>query len=181
VRPYRPRDPVRHLHARTWARTGQPHVREFQEELFSRVAVVIDDDAGDDDRFEAVVSLAAGLLAQLARGEVIVDLLAVGDALHTLSVGRGPGVLPRALDALAVAEPGPPLDPAARLARVGPYLEPLSVLFLVCGRWDPRRAALAAGLAAGGLPVKSYVVDGGEGPFRAVTTAAIESGEPLAL
>jgi uncharacterized protein (DUF58 family) len=47
VRPYRPGDPIRHLHARTWARTGQPVVREYQEELFRRVAVVVDIDATD--------------------------------------------------------------------------------------------------------------------------------------
>src|SRR5262249_53572911 len=44
VRPYRPGDPVRDLHARSWARVGAPVVREYQQEYFSRVGVVLDTD-----------------------------------------------------------------------------------------------------------------------------------------
>jgi len=37
VRPYRPGDPVRDLHARSWARHGSPMVREYQESYFTRI------------------------------------------------------------------------------------------------------------------------------------------------
>ena len=95
VRPYRPGDPARDLHARSWARTGQPVVREFQEEYFSRVGVVVDIDGSLEDppRFEASLSLAAGVIARLSRGEALIDLLVVGEEVHSLTIGRSLGFL----------------------------------------------------------------------------------------
>jgi uncharacterized protein (DUF58 family) len=104
VRPYRPGDPIRHLHARSWARTGQPVVREYHEELFRRVAVVVDIDALDEKRCEAAISLAAGVLSHLAKGEAIIDLLVAGDRVHDLTLGRNLGFLEQALELLACME-----------------------------------------------------------------------------
>jgi uncharacterized protein (DUF58 family) len=66
VRPYRPGDPVRDLHARLWARHGLPMVREYQEEYFARIGVVVDSDAraATPAHLEAALSLAAGVIAR---------------------------------------------------------------------------------------------------------------------
>ncbi len=73
VRPYRAGDRVRDLHVRGWARTGKPVVREYQQEYFSRIGVVVDTDgaAGTPAQLEAAISLAAGAVAQLSRGEAL--------------------------------------------------------------------------------------------------------------
>ena len=42
LREYRPRDPLRHIHWRAWARLGEPVVKEFHEESPSRNALVLD-------------------------------------------------------------------------------------------------------------------------------------------
>ena len=75
VRPYRPGDAMRDLHAITWARTGEPSVREYQQEYFTRVGVVLDTDpaGASEERFEAGVSLVAGIVAQLCSGEELID------------------------------------------------------------------------------------------------------------
>src|SRR5258706_581380 len=52
VRPYRPGDPVRDLHARSWARHGTPMVREYHEEYFTRIGVVVDTDSSARRRDE---------------------------------------------------------------------------------------------------------------------------------
>ncbi|RYE89132.1 MAG: DUF58 domain-containing protein, partial [Myxococcales bacterium] len=110
LRPYRPGDPVRDLHARSSARLGVPHVREYQQEYFSRFGVVLDTEAAlvSPATFEAAVSLAAGIVARLSRGDGVVDLLLCGHDLHPLTVGRGAGQLDQALDLLAGTAPGPP-------------------------------------------------------------------------
>jgi uncharacterized protein (DUF58 family) len=42
LRDYRPGDPLRAIHWRSWARTGRPVVKEHQEEYFTRHALVVD-------------------------------------------------------------------------------------------------------------------------------------------
>ncbi|MBL8609318.1 MAG: DUF58 domain-containing protein [Myxococcales bacterium] len=181
VRPYRPGDPLRDLHARTWARTGTPFVREYQEEYFSRVGVVLDTDASDEASFEAAVSLAAGVVARLARGETLVDLLLVGDDLSDLTIGRSLGFLDQALDALAVAEHKPGFDAARLVARLAPYAGRLSAVVFVTTSWDARRAEVVAAIEERGPAVRAILVGRGEGPFQAVDPESIERGEALSL
>jgi uncharacterized protein (DUF58 family) len=42
LRDYRPGDPVRRVHWRSWARLGRPIVKEFQDEFFVRHALILD-------------------------------------------------------------------------------------------------------------------------------------------
>ena len=42
TREFREGDPMRRIHWRSWARRGKPVVKEYQEEYFSRVALVLD-------------------------------------------------------------------------------------------------------------------------------------------
>jgi len=156
VRPYRPGDPVRDLHARSWARLGQPVVREYQQEYFARVGVVLDTEAGkaSEERMEAAISLAAGVVAQLSRGEALIDLLVVGDQVHQLTLGRSLGFLEQALDLLATVEPGPALDAAGLGARLNPYLRRLSGVIFVALDWDESRKQLVRQIRAGGVGCK---------------------------
>src|SRR5690606_31114912 len=41
-REYVPGEPIRRLDFRAWARTGRPVVREYQEEYYCRVALILD-------------------------------------------------------------------------------------------------------------------------------------------
>jgi uncharacterized protein (DUF58 family) len=205
VRPYRAGDPVRHLHARSWARSGAPVVREYQEEYFSRVGVVLETGAADARQLEAAISLAAGVIAHLSRGEALIDLLVVGDRVHDLTIGRHLGFLEQALDLLACVEapaprrrwgaraqgrasPADPRIPPDRLvARLAPHLPRLSCVIVVAPSWD--EGALAERIRGAGVGCMTLVVEragaGGGSPrgrdVRAVAALAIERGEPLSL
>ncbi|MEI8258053.1 MAG: DUF58 domain-containing protein, partial [Deltaproteobacteria bacterium] len=100
VRPYRAGDPLRDLHAKSWARTGQPMVREYQQEYYARIGVVldVDDDVSTEPRREAAISLAAGVVRRLARGDALVDLLVPGTSMSEASIGRSTGTFEHALD-----------------------------------------------------------------------------------
>jgi uncharacterized protein (DUF58 family) len=161
VRPYRPGDPVRDLHARSWARTGTPVVREYQQEYFSRVGVVLDTDlaVADDTLLEAAISLAAGVVAHLSRGEALIDLLVVGDQVHDMTLGRSLGFLDQALDVLACVRSGPALSPDALLFRLAPYLPRLSGLILVALAADDSRQRFADRVRGYGVTCHVVVVD----------------------
>ena len=118
-----PGDPVRDLHASTWARIGVPHVRKYQQEYFTPVGVVVDTDrtTAGETQFEAALSLAAGVLVHLSRGEALIDLLVLGDQVHPLALGRNLGFLNQALDLLACIVPEAPLSVEALQARMNPF------------------------------------------------------------
>jgi uncharacterized protein (DUF58 family) len=183
VRPYRPGDPVRLLHARSWARTGAPVVREYQEEYFTRIGVVVDAAAPDERRLAAILSLAAGVVAFLGRGEALIDLLVVGDRVHDLTIGRHLGFLEQALDLLACVEiDAAPLSPARLLTRLAPHLSRLACIVVVAPTWDD--GALGERIRGAGVACTMLVV-GAEGGRTAgmvrVPVEAIERGEALAL
>jgi uncharacterized protein (DUF58 family) len=173
VRPYRPGDPVRDLHARTWARTGVPVVREYQQEYFTRVGVVLDTDVDDPDRLEAAIELAAGVIAFLSRGEALVDVLVVGDRVHELVLGRSLGYLDQALELLATVERGPKLKATDLLRRLDPHLALLSTVFVINASSDTERSVLERTIRDRGSACTSITVDD-------TIVAAIRKKEPLA-
>jgi uncharacterized protein (DUF58 family) len=160
VRPYRDGDRIRDLHAVTWARTGAPAVREYQQEYFSRVGVVLDTDIAraGEEALEAAISLAAGIIARLSRGEALIDLLVTGNQLHPLTLGRSLGHLDQALDHLACVEPGPVFDSQLVAGLLRSHLARLSSVVFVALWWDERRRALAHAIREGGVGCSTLVV-----------------------
>lgn len=185
VRPYRPGDPPRDLHARSWARHGAPMVRQYQEEYFTRIGVVIDTDARahGPEQLEAGLSLCAGIVARLCHGEALVDVLVTGEHAEQLSLGRNLASLERALDVLAAVQPAPEFASERLLGRLGPHLARLSSVVLVALDWDAPRAAFVAAVEARSVAVAVFVVGDGESTPRVtrVPLAAIVSGQELAL
>jgi uncharacterized protein (DUF58 family) len=181
VRPYRPGDPLRDLHARSWARHGSPMVRQYQEEYFTRIGVVVDTDARGRTpaHLEAALSLSAGIIARLSSGEELVDVLVTGQHSERLSLGRHLASLERALDVLAaVQETAFASDQL--LGQLGPHLERLSSVVLVALDWNEARAAFVSAVEARGVAVLTVIA----GELRektprvtAVPLDAIQAGE----
>jgi len=188
VRPYRKGDRIRDLSARTWARTGKPAVREYQEEYFTRVGVVLDcvapgkRSARSEEAFEAAVSLTAGVVAHLARGDALVDLLVTGGEIHALTLGRSLGFLEQALDHLAVADLEANVDRSRLLERLAPYLARLSAVVMVIDGWDEAREAFVRGVEKSGVRVHAIAVGApANAGVKVVSVASILAGNGLVL
>lgn len=168
LRDYRPGDPMRHVHWRSWARHGRPIVKEFQDEFFVRHALVLDTFAGDEQRtaFEEAVSVAASFACTMGTEENLLDLLFVGTQAVCVTTGRGVGQSEQALEALAGVQPS-----------TGSFagLEELVLRHAgtVCGcvcvllAWDGPRRQLVRRLEARGLPVVVLVVCANAGELPA--------------
>jgi uncharacterized protein (DUF58 family) len=182
VRQYRPGDPLRDLHARSWARHGTPMVREYQEEHFMRVGVVIDTAPTGNGAaaLEAALSLAAGTIARLCRSEALVELLVTAEHDVELGSGRGPASLDQALDVLALVQSSAHFDAQRLLQRVAVHLERLSALVVVALAWDqPRRAFVSEVRARGVNPI--VLVVGAPGEDGAEPTASVRWVSPDAI
>jgi uncharacterized protein (DUF58 family) len=143
IRPYRPGDNVRDLHAASWARTGEPHVREFRQEYFLRIGLALDGDKTGckEALFEAALSLLAGVAARLCRGEAVVDLMISGDKFYSLSLEKGRDFLDRALELSASAGPGGPQCFETLKKEIAPRLNGMSSLIFITLHRDEKRAA----------------------------------------
>ena len=197
VRPYRPGDPVRDLHPKTWARVGTPHVREYQQEYFTRIGVIVDNAKGTitEEGFEATISLAAGVVGKLTGGEALIDLLVMGGDIHAMTIGRSLGGLDQALDVLANAAPEDPIAPQELMARLDPYLARLSCIIIVTQSMDKSRLELADAIGRRGIAVRMLRVHDDSGAFlrrrpvqppgsefeRVITVSRINESEPLVL
>ncbi|MCA8959496.1 MAG: DUF58 domain-containing protein [Planctomycetes bacterium] len=187
LRPYRRGDRIRDLHSRSWARVGVPVVREYQQEYFSRVGVILDTESTrlDERQLEAAVSLTAGVVARLTRGEALIDVLVTDGEIHPLTLGRGLGHLEQAIDHLSTVELRRPV-PEGRgrrralwrariearpvielestdriLERLAPYLDRLSCVVLVSISWGDRQRAMVDGVGARGITCRAVTVAGG--------------------
>jgi uncharacterized protein (DUF58 family) len=186
VRPYRPGDPMRDLHARSWARHGSPMVREYQEEYFTRFGIVLDTDSAAASRqhVEGALSLTAGIIACLCRGEALVDVLVTGEHVARLALGRSLGALDQALDLLAVVGPQPGFASERVLAHLTPHLERLSSIVFVAVTWDDVRAAFVAAIRARGVGCLVLIVGDEAARTASATTvplSAIVQGEAISL
>jgi uncharacterized protein (DUF58 family) len=154
VRPYRAGDPLKHLHARTWARTGVPHVRQYVTERSDRVALLVWLDGVDasERAREAALEVAAGVAAQLTLRGAGLDLLMVDDRALRVEPRTGTNALDLVLDRLAVHRLTE-AESVVEAVLVG-HESALSTLVLVTADESPRRHAFVSGLVRRGLPVR---------------------------
>ncbi|MDP1612823.1 MAG: DUF58 domain-containing protein [Sulfuritalea sp.] len=155
LRDYRPGDPLRAIHWRSFARTGRPVVREYQEEFFSRHALVLDTvvPAGGEAAFETAVSMAAWLVAQPRDADSLLDLMFVGDRVHRLTAGRGLGGADGLLRVLAGVAPTSAASIVPLLASVERHSAQVASVVALFLNWDePRRQAVRRLMARGLRP-----------------------------
>lgn len=160
LRDYRPGDPLRRIHWRSWARTGRPVVKEYQEEFFVRYALILDTFLPEDESeaFEAAVSAAASFACTAGSQESLLDLLFVGtDAFH-VTAGRGLGSMERTLEVLASVRPCRDRPFASLATLVCRRADALSGCICVLLGWDEERRDLVRRLRALGVPARVLVI-----------------------
>lgn len=185
LRDYRPGDPRRHIHWRTWARTGRPIVKEFQDEFFVRHALILDTfihsnsehgmrnaELNRSAAFEEAVSVAASFACAIGTQESLLDLMFVGPQAVCFTTGRGLGQAEQALEVLAAVQPCADKSFSALEELVMRHAASVCGCVCVLLDWDEPRRELVERLQARGLPVLALVVVGaGEAEaFRAAKT-----------
>jgi uncharacterized repeat protein (TIGR01451 family) len=157
TREWREGDRTRDIHWPSLARTGRLVVKEYQEEYFVRLAMVLDVEARsarDDALFERSLSLAAGIADVLARQEYIIDIFAAGSQVFHFRAGRALAHFEHILEILACLEAEDRLDMNALEAALLPEAGKLSAVVLVMMDWDEARAGLIRKLKAHGVAVR---------------------------
>jgi uncharacterized protein (DUF58 family) len=159
LRDYRPGDPLQRIHWKSYARSGKPVVKEYQDEFFERHALVLDTftDRGGAV-FEEAVSLAASFACTFDTQESLLDLMFVGTESYCYTAGRGqmqPGSLVEILAGVraCAGEAFRRLHDAVLARRAA-----LSGCILILLAWDEARQALVRTLRQSGVPLKVLLV-----------------------
>lgn len=177
TRDWRQGDRLRDIHWPSSARTGRLIAREFQEEYFVRLAVVLDIEAPrarDEARLEKAISLTAGITDALARKEYIVDIFAAGDEVHHFQAGRAIAHLDNILELLASVEAGRSLDTKALDEILIAEASQLSAVILIMMDWDEERSELVQRLKSQGLAVRVICMKTDARPDRLEPSEIVE-------
>jgi uncharacterized protein (DUF58 family) len=160
LRDYRPGDPLRHIHWRSWAKAGRPVVKEFEDEFFVRHALVLDTftDQPHGDAFEEAVSVAASFACTLQTQESLLDLLFIGTEAYCFTSGRGLAHADQLLEILASVR-GCPDRPFSTLEElVLNHSASVSGCICVLLAWDAERRNFVNKIKALDLPVLVLLV-----------------------
>ncbi len=162
LREYRAGDSPRHVYWPSLARSGKLLVKEFQDEHFTRQALILDNyaDAGKEQALEEAISVAAGFATAIDTGDALLDLMFVGDASHieAMTAGRALAHADQMLEALATLR----ACPDAEFKRLGQAVIQQADLFASCVlvllSWDETRQELVAQLLAHLVTVRVFLI-----------------------
>ena len=160
LRDYRRGDPLRHIHWRSWAKTGQPIVKEFEDEFFVRHALVLDTftDVPHSEVFEEAVSVAASFACTLVTQESLLDLLFVGTQAYCFTAGRGLAHADQMLEILASVRACADKTFEKLEHLVLNHVSTVSGCICVLLAWDNERREFVQRLKALGVPVLVLVI-----------------------
>lgn len=160
LRDYRRGDPLRHIHWRSWARTGRLIVKEFEDEFFVRHALILDTftDPAGGEIFEEAVSVAASFACTIQTQESLLDLLFVESRAYCFTTGRGLAHPEQMLEVLAAVQPcaGQSFDVLQSL--VIRHLKVVTGCIAIFTAWDAPRQELARRIRAAGVPLLVCVI-----------------------
>jgi uncharacterized protein (DUF58 family) len=160
LREYRHGDPLRHIHWRSWAKTGKPIVREFEDEFFVRHALVLDtfDDEPNGELLEEAVSVAASFACTVLTQESLLDLLFVGAESYCFTSGRGLGQADQMLEVLAAVKNCADKEFSTLEQLVLNHVAAVSGCICVFQRWDEARRKLVDKLKMLEVPLLVLII-----------------------
>ncbi len=165
-REYRHGDSPRRIDPRAWARLAIPVVKEYDEEYFSHLALILDtyfprnrqDIMGYYPELEAAISLTAAVVDAISRGEDIIDVFATGSELHVFRAGRHLSTFDKVLEILAGVDAchEDPFDQVA--PRLAEEIHQTSAVICIFLDWDKSREKIVRFAVESGCTVRVVIV-----------------------
>ena len=161
TREYRRGDRLKDIHWASYAKTGKLIVKEYVDEYFIRIGLLLDTQLNKrqkNELFETRISIAAGIADALAKKEYIIDLFAAGDVLHHFQMGRALAHLENLLEILACIEPNRSINFYRLEINLMPYIKQLSSMIILLSNWDRNRADLCRSIELMGTKIRIIVI-----------------------
>ncbi len=104
LRDYHSGDAVRSIDWKSWARTGTPVVREYEEHLIPSYGVLLDTSGHLDAYFEEAVSVAASFIAHSINHSCHLNVMYIGERAYRFHSKKGTSQYKKLLKILATLE-----------------------------------------------------------------------------
>ncbi|MEP6662255.1 MAG: DUF58 domain-containing protein [Verrucomicrobiota bacterium] len=168
LREYRPGDPLRRIHWKSFAKIGKPVVKEFQEEFFVRHALILDTFSphAHSEIFEEAVSVAASLAYTIQNQDSLLDLMFVGPQAFCFTSGRGLAHTEQTLEILASVQTCREKKFETLENLVIEHTVQISGCLCVFLEWDDTRRNFVKTLRAQEIPLRVFVVVPDETPLH---------------
>jgi uncharacterized protein (DUF58 family) len=161
TREYRQGDRLRDIHWPSYARTGRLIVKEYVDEYFVRIGLLLDTELSRKDTTDSLekrISVAAGIADAIAKREYIIDLFAAGEMLHHFQMGRALAHLDNLLELLACIEGVNQIHFDRLQLNLTPYLRQLSSMIILLKDWDEKRKEFCQSLTNMGISLRIIVI-----------------------
>jgi uncharacterized protein (DUF58 family) len=160
MRDYRPGDPLRQIHWKSWAKTGKPIVKEYQDEFFVRHALILDtfQKTKYSDILEEAVSVAASVAYTIQTQESLLDLMFIGTEAFCFTSGRGLANTGKMLEILASVKACSDKPFSSFFPLITERASLLSGCVCVLLKWDEERKRFIALLKSLGVPVLVLII-----------------------
>ena len=161
LRDYRPGDPVKNIHWRSFAKQSMPIVKEFQDEFFVRMGMVLDTflETKNEMLFEEAVSVAASLIDDPNNNDSLLDLMFVGNETYKFTSDRGIANLNRMLEILACVNACYDKSFECLSSLVFRNIGSLSALICIFLDWDKSRQDFVKKIRALNVPVLVIILE----------------------
>jgi uncharacterized protein (DUF58 family) len=136
-------------------------VKEFQEEYFVRVALVIDTEAQtakEEAALEKGIAFAASAANSLAQADAIIDLFAAGSDVFRFTAGRALAHVEQIMEILSCIQAEDELDVQAAEGMLLPEAGQLSAVLFIVVKWDEKRARLIHAMRDRGVAVRVLIL-----------------------
>lgn len=166
LRDYRPGDPLRQIHWKSWARTGRPIVKELEDTFYPRYGLIVDTLSRDrtDHQFEEGISVAASFAASIDTSESLLDLMFIKNTAHIVTAGRGVERAEKLLEVLAAVSPER-TDKFSELAQlVLRHRDDLTSCLVIFNGWDEAREEFLSTLTRNGVICAPVIIGIGPAP-----------------
>lgn len=167
LREYRPGDPLRQIHWKSWARTGRPIVKELEDTFYPRYALIVDTLSCNqtDHSFEEVISVAASFAACIDTSESLLDLMFIKNTAHRVTAGRGTERAEKLLEVLAAVLPERKEKFTELTQLVLRHRNDLSSCLVIFNGWDKTREKFLNTLISSGVICSPIIIGSGPAPF----------------
>ncbi len=178
LRDYRPGDPLRQIHWKSWAKTGRPIVKELEDTFYPRYGLIVDTLSchRTDRQFEEAISVAASFAASLDTSESLLDLMFIRNEAHMVTAGRGIERAEKLLEVLAGVRPERKKNFQALANLVLRHRDDLTSCLVIFNGWDQDRMDFLNFLTRNGVVCAPVIIGNGQAPVG-IPGHWLESGQ----